>query len=45
MNAHEYILSKQIQWAHNNNIKRDGELVFADPYHHLTFEEKRKTRE
>lgn len=24
MNAHEYILSKQIQWAHNNNIKLIG---------------------
>ena len=24
MNAHEYILSKQTQWAHNNNIKLIG---------------------
>jgi len=24
MNAHEYILSKQIQWAHNNDIKLVG---------------------
>ncbi len=27
MNAHEYILSKQIQWAHRNNIVLIGSKV------------------